>query len=57
MGETIEDTDIEIDQKYGKKEFFEKKIRLPDSKYVEEIKNLGSKEDHPKEKVIGLWID
>ena len=40
MGNTIEDMDIETEQKDNKIEFLEKKIGLPDSKVIEEMKKL-----------------
>ena len=36
MGETISDMDIELGQKYNKRQFLGVKIRIPDSK-VEEL--------------------
>ena len=41
MGDTIEDMDIETEQKDNKIEFLEKKIRLPDYKVIEERNRLG----------------
>ena len=41
MGETIEDMDIEIEQKDSKIEFLENKIGLPDTKVNEEMNRLG----------------
>ena len=40
IGDTIEDVDIEIEQKHKKIEVLENKIRLPDSKVVEEMKKV-----------------
>ena len=40
MGDTIEDMDIEIEQK-DKIEFLENKIGLPDCKVIEEMNRLG----------------
>ena len=41
MGETIEDKDVEIEQKDSKIEFLENEIGLPDSKVIEEMNRLG----------------
>ena len=41
MGDTIEDMDIETEQKGKKKQFLEKKIRLPDCNVIDETKKLG----------------
>ena len=46
MGVTIEDMDIEIEQKGNNKDFLENKIRLPDSKVIEKINRLGFKKYH-----------
>ena len=40
-GDTIEDMDIEIEQKVSKIEFLENKIGLPDCKVIEEMNRLG----------------
>ena len=40
MGNFIEDMDIEIEQKDNKIDFLENKIRLPDSKSIEEMNKL-----------------
>ena len=56
MGNTMEDIDIETEQKDNKIEFLENKKGLPDSKFIEEMKNLGLKKTSYKKKVIGLWI-
>ena len=57
MGDTIEDMDIEIEQKDNKMEFLENKMDLPDCKVIEEMNRPGLNKYHLKEKVIGLWID
>ena len=41
MGDTTEDTDIELEQKDNKTEILENKIELPDCKVIKEMKNLG----------------
>ena len=41
LGDTIEDKDIEIEQKYTKIEFLENKIRLPDCRIIEKLNRLG----------------
>ena len=41
MGDTIEDLDIEIEQKDNEMEFLENKIRLPDCKVIKEMNRLG----------------
>ena len=41
MGDTIEDMDIEIEQKDNKVGFSEIKIGLPDCKFIEQINGLG----------------
>ena len=41
MGDTIEDMDIEIEQKDNKLEFLENKTWSPDSKIIEEMNRLG----------------
>ena len=42
MGYTIEDMDIEIEQKVNKIEFLEKKVvGLPDCKIIEQMNKLG----------------
>ena len=41
MGHTVEDINIEIEQKGIKIEFLEKKIGLPDSKVIEEMNKVG----------------
>ena len=56
MGDTIEDMDIEIEQKDTKIEFLEIKIGLPDCKIIEKMNKLRINIYHPKEKVIGFWI-
>ena len=56
MGDTIEDMDIEREQKSKKVEFSESKIGLPDSTVVDEMNRLGVKKYRRKENVIGLWI-
>ena len=40
MGETISDTDIEIEQKDTKLQCLEDKIRIPDSQVIEEMNRL-----------------
>ena len=57
MGDTIEDMDIEIEEKDNKKDFVENKIRLPDCKVIEEMNRLGLNKVSSKEKEIGLWIE
>ena len=56
MGDTIEDTDIEKEQKDKRIEVLEKNGLL-DSKIIEEMIKLGKKNFLPKAKVLGLWID
>ena len=41
MEDTIEDMDIEKEQKGNKEEFFENKIKLPDCKVTDERNKLG----------------
>ena len=41
MGDTIDDMNIEIEQKHNKTEIFENTIGLPDSKVIEEMNKLG----------------
>ena len=41
MWETIEDMDIEIEQKDNKKEILGNKVGLPDCKVIEKINRLG----------------
>ena len=41
MGDTIENMDIEIEQKNNKIEFLENRTGLPDSEVFEEINKLG----------------
>ena len=41
MEDTIEDKDVEIEQKDNKTEFLEKEIGLPVSKVFEEMKKQG----------------
>ena len=55
MGDTIEDMDMENYQKVIEMELLETRIGLSDSKVIEEMNRLGLN-NHPKEKVIGLWI-
>ena len=43
MGDTIEVTDIETEQKENKIEFLENKIELPDFKVIEGMNILGFK--------------
>ena len=57
MGETIEDMDIEIEQKDNKIEFLENKKGLPDSKVIEEMNRLGINKISSEKQVIGLRID
>ena len=47
---TIENFVLEIEQEDNKKEFLEIEIRLPDSKIIEERKNLGTNEISSKRK-------
>ena len=57
MGDTIEDMDIEKEEKVKKNWFFGKKIVLPDCKVIEELNKLVLKKHQIKEKVIGIWIE
>ena len=41
MGDTIEDMDIEIEQKVNKIDFLENKIGLPGCKIIEQMNKLG----------------
>ena len=56
MRDTIEDVDLEIEQKDIETEFSENKIRLPDSKVIEEMNKLGVDKISNKQKVIALSI-
>ena len=50
MGDTIEDMDKKMEQKYNKIDFFEKKIGLPDCKVIEKKSRLGLNEKSSKRK-------
>ena len=50
MGDTIEDMDIEIEQKDNRMEFLENKKRLPDCKVIEEMKKTRSIKKSSKRK-------
>ena len=50
MGYTIQDLDIEIEQKDHRIEILEKKIRLPDCHVFEEMNRLGLNKI-PKKKI------
>ena len=52
MGDTINDMDVEIEQKDNKISFLENKIGVTDDKIVEEMKRLDI-----NKKIIGLCID
>ena len=54
IGDTIENMDIQKEQKDKRIEFLEIKIGLPDFKVIEEMNKLGLKKHHFKKKVIGL---
>ena len=57
MGDTIEDMDIEIEQKDNKIEFLETKVRLPDCEIIEQMNKLGINKISMKKKVKGVRID
>ena len=57
MGDTIEDTDIEKEQKDNKIETLENDIGLPDCEVIEEMNKLGLNKMSSEEKEMGLWID
>ena len=57
MSDTIDDMDIEIEQKDNKISFLENKIVVTDDKVIEEMKRLDLDKITDKEKIIGLWID
>ena len=42
MGDTVEDVDVEVEQKDNKIEFLQEEIRLPDCKIIEEMNKTGS---------------
>ena len=50
MGDTFEDMDIEIEQKYKKLKFLRNKIGLPDCKVIEEMDKLGPNKISSKRK-------
>ena len=54
MGDTIEDMDIETEQKDIKIEILETKMGLPDCKVTEEMNKLGLNKMSSKEKPIGF---
>ena len=51
MGDTIDDIDIEIEQRDNKISFLENKIGLTDDKIVEEMNRLYSNKISDKEKI------
>ena len=51
MGDTLEDIDVETEQKDNKIELLEKKIGLPDCKVIEEMNRLVIKKISSKRKV------
>ena len=57
MGDTIEEMDIEKETKDNKKDFLENKIRLPDSKDIEEMNKLGLKKISSKREGDRVGID
>ena len=50
MGETIEDMDVEIEQKDNRKKFLENKKGFPGGKILETMNNLGVKRISSKRK-------
>ena len=50
MGDTIEDMDIEIEQKDKKRELLENKIGLPVRKFIEDMNWLGLNKISSKQK-------
>ena len=57
MGNTLEDMDVETEQKDNKMKLLEKKIGLPDCKVIEEMNRLViNKTSSKRKKLIGLWV-
>ena len=56
MGDTIEDMDMEIEQKDNIIEFFERKIGLPDSKVTEEKNRLGLSKVSSERRSDGILV-
>ena len=54
MGDTINDMDVEIEQKDNKKSFLENKIGVTDDKIVEEMNRLDLNKISDKEKNIRI---
>ena len=50
MGETISDMDIELEQKDNKIHFLDDKIRIPNSKVIEEMNRIDLSRISKKEK-------
>ena len=56
MGDTIEDMDMDIEQKDNRKELLGNKTRLPDCKDKEEVNKIGLNKKYSKRKGVRIMV-